>query len=66
MDARPHEQHQDVFGESMKRSAEVYRECAARGLSKSETARELGVSPQAVDDMAVRHNIVFRDGRDKG
>jgi hypothetical protein len=50
----------------MKRGPEVYRDCAARGLSKSETARELGVSVQAVDDMAVRHNIVFRDGRDKG
>lgn len=50
----------------MKRTADVYRECAERGLSKSETARELGVSPQAVDDMAVRHNIIFRDGRDKG
>ena len=49
----------------MKRGPEVYRDCAARGLSKSETARELGVSPQAVDDMAVRHNIVFRDGRDR-
>lgn len=49
----------------MRHTAEVYRDCAARGLSKSETARELGVSPQAVDDMAVRHNIVFRDGRDR-
>ena len=50
----------------MKRGPEVYRECAARGLSKSQTARELGVSVQAVDDMAVRHGTVFRDGRDKG
>ena len=50
----------------MKRTADVYRECAERGLSKSETARELGVSVQAVDDMAVRHGIAFRDGRDKG
>lgn len=48
----------------MKRGPEIYRDCAARGLSKSQTARELGVSPQAVDDMAVRHNIIFRDGRD--
>lgn len=45
------------------RAADIYRDCGERGLSKSETARALGVSVQAVDDMAVRHNIVFRDGR---
>ena len=50
----------------MKRTADVYRECAARGLSKSQTARELGVSVQAVVDMAQRHDIFFQDGRDKG
>jgi len=47
------------------RGPEVYRGCAERGLSKSEAARELGVSPQAVDDMAVRHGIAFRGGRDR-
>ena len=47
----------------MKHTVEIYRDCAAQGLSKSETARALGVSVQAVDHMAVRHNIVFRDGR---
>jgi predicted transcriptional regulator len=50
----------------MRRSADVYRECAARGLSKSETARELGVSVQAVVYMAQQYDIFFRDGRDKG
>ena len=45
------------------RGPDVYRECAERGLSKSETARALGVSVQAVDDMAVRHGIAFKDGR---
>ena len=50
----------------MRRTVDVYRECAERGLSKSQMARELGVSVQAVVDMAQRHDIFFRDGRDKG
>jgi len=50
----------------MKRGPDVYRECAERGLSKSQTARELGVSVQAVVDMAQRHDIFFQDGRKKG
>lgn len=48
----------------MRRSPAKYRDCAARGLSKSETARALAVSVQCVDDMAVRHGIAFTDGRD--
>lgn len=47
----------------MKRTAEEYRRCALAGLSKSETARALGVSVQCVDDLAVRHGLSFRDGR---
>ena len=47
----------------MKRTADNYRACAAQGMSKSAAARALGVSVQCVDDMAWRHNIVFRDGR---
>ena len=65
MDSLPEDEREDVHGAQMKRGPDVYRDCAARGLSKSETARELGVSPQAVDDMAVRHGIAFRDGRDR-
>jgi hypothetical protein len=45
-------------------TAEVCRGLAADGLSKSKAARLFGVSPQAVDDMAVRHCIAFKDGRD--
>ena len=50
----------------MRRGPDAYRECAARGLSKSETARELGVCVQAVVYMAQQYDIFFRDGRDKG
>jgi hypothetical protein len=47
----------------MRRTVDDYRACADLGLSKSDTARELGVTVQAVDDMAVRHNLAFVDGR---
>jgi hypothetical protein len=47
----------------VRRSVDQYRECADMGLSKADTARELGVTVQAVDDMAVRHNLAFVDGR---
>lgn len=66
MDAGPDDHHQNVCGEAMRRGPEVYRECAARGLSKSEAARELGVCVQAVVYMAQQYDIFFRDGRDKG
>lgn len=47
----------------MRRTVDDYRACAGEGLSKSETARKLGVTPQAVDHMAVSHNLAFEDGR---
>jgi DNA-binding CsgD family transcriptional regulator len=36
-----------------------YRDCAARGLSQADTARELGVSREAVRLMTNRHGIKF-------
>jgi DNA-binding CsgD family transcriptional regulator len=36
-----------------------YRDCAARGLSQADTARELGVSREAVRLMANKHVIHF-------
>ncbi len=40
--------------------AQKYRDCAARGLSQAQTARELGVTRRAVQKIADRHGILFR------
>mgnify|MGYP001824448430 CR=1 FL=1 len=42
---------------------EDYRKLAKAGMSKAETARELGVHVNSVDAMAKAHKIKFRDGR---
>ena len=44
-------------------SPELYRKLAEAGMSKAETARELGVHVNSVDHMAKHHKINFRDGR---
>ncbi|KQI67026.1 hypothetical protein AN189_17535 [Loktanella sp. 3ANDIMAR09] len=36
-----------------------FLDCAKRGLSKAETARELGVRPQTVGEWAARHKVSF-------
>ena len=36
-----------------------YVDCANAGLTKAETSRKLGVSPQCVADAAKRHEITF-------
>jgi orotate phosphoribosyltransferase-like protein len=46
-------------------SVERYRECAEKGMSISETSRELDVCYNAVKSMSVRHKIKFTDGRTK-
>lgn len=38
---------------------EQYRECAARGLTRVETAAALGVAKSTVQAAAVRYNITF-------
>jgi hypothetical protein len=38
---------------------EAYQECAARGMTKSETARHLGVSPVSVFCAAKKHGLDF-------
>lgn len=43
--------------------AEQYHDCAARGLSTTETAREMGVGVTAVSSYAKRHGLVFRNAR---
>lgn len=42
---------------------EDYRKLAKAGMSKAETAREMGVHVNSVDQMAKAHKIKFRDGR---
>lgn len=37
-----------------------YVDCANAGLTKAETSRKLGVSPQCVADAAKRHGITFK------
>jgi transposase len=44
---------------------EDYRKLATAGMSKVETARELGVHVNSVDAMAKAHKIKFRDGRSR-
>jgi hypothetical protein len=44
---------------------EDYRACAEEGLSKSDTAKRLGVSSEAARHFTKKHGIVFRDGRRK-
>ena len=39
-----------------------YIECAQKGMTQAETAKALGISRQAVNQMAERHGIVFADG----
>lgn len=38
---------------------EQYRECSAKGLTEAETARELGVSREAVRQIKIRHKMPF-------
>lgn len=42
---------------------ERYLDCAARGMTKAETARALGVSNAAVTQIARQHHIVFTPGQ---
>jgi hypothetical protein len=42
-----------------------YRACAEAGLSKTETARKLGVTTEAARHFIKKHGIIFRDGRRK-
>lgn len=44
-------------------TAEKLRKCAASGMSKSETAKLLGVSRPYVTQAAAIYDIKFRDGR---
>ena len=37
-----------------------YVACATEGLTKAETSRKLGVSPQCVNDAARRHKLEFK------
>lgn len=46
-----------------RRNADDYRACAAEGLSTSEAAKRLGLSPSAVSCAAKRHGLTFRDAR---
>jgi ribosomal protein S14 len=41
----------------------AYRDCARRGLTQAETARELGVTREAVRTIAARHRIDFVPGK---
>ena len=36
-----------------------YQKCASEGFTLAESAKYLGVSPQAVYDTAKRHNLIF-------
>lgn len=44
-------------------TADDYRKLAEAGMSKAETARELGVHVNTVDQMSKTYKIKFRDGR---
>lgn len=44
---------------------EKYEALCKLGLSKSETARQLGVSVQAVDNAAMRYGLTFVNGNTK-
>lgn len=46
--------------------AKKYADCAARGLSQSETSKILGVLPSTVSGYAKRRGLSFRDGRSAG
>lgn len=46
-------------------SIEEYESYARRGLTKMQTAKEMGVSWNSVDSIARRHKIKFKDGRRK-
>lgn len=43
-----------------------YVDCANAGLTKAETSRKLGVSPQCVADAAKRHQIKFNTKCNRG
>lgn len=43
-----------------------YVDCATAGLTKAETSRKLGVSPQCVADAAKRHQIKFNTKCNRG
>ncbi len=44
----------------------TYEECHAAGMTQAETARQRGVSREAVRQYADRHNIKFAKGRQRG
>lgn len=55
-----------LFGHGRKGyTPDDYRELAARGMSKAEVARQLGVHVNSVDHMAKTYKLKFRDGRSK-
>ncbi|MGB0410178.1 MAG: hypothetical protein ACPGFA_01210 [Pikeienuella sp.] len=47
----------------MTNTADDYRACAAKGMTQTETAHQLGVDPSAVSYMARKYEIAFKGSK---
>ena len=56
---------QEVKGGGKGFQVEEYKSYARQGFTKMQTAQKMGVTWNAVDQMAHRHEIKFKDGRRK-